>query len=157
MKKILILAVTLIGTLALTGCDQSVDASGGCIGSNSVSPRCDVGATYTARWKSSYSTFDASLASLDLSQSNVDITNNSGNIILAVKDSNGSTIASSVFNWNRSGNTVYPSNPTSMSNFVNTHLQHNYTIAIDVEGMETTANSGSNNFVAIFNYGNNSI
>jgi hypothetical protein len=62
-----------------------------------------------------------------------------------------------VFNWYASGDTLHPSNPTAMSAWVNANWQSGYDLVLDVSGIETTGNIGTNTVTAIFDYDSGSI
>ncbi len=157
MKKILILIVSLIGTLAITGCKQSVGVNRfGCEGSD-ARLQCEGSVAYRATWKSTNPGFDASLAKIDFTDSNVNLTAKSGTILLTIKNSNGSIIASSVFDWYSVGNFIHPSNAEAMSNWVNSYLQNNYEIVFDISGIQTDGQYGNNTLTAIFDYDGSTI
>ncbi len=158
MKKILILIASLIGTLALTGCDNTTVGVNdfGCVG-NTTSSSCNGAIFFRKTWKSSDGGFDASLVRLNLSQSNVNLVTASGTFVLSIKNTSGSVVASSVFNWYSVGNFIYPSEKSSMSTWVNTHLQNDYIIDFDISGIETDGQVGSNTLTAVFEYDGSSI
>jgi hypothetical protein len=153
MKKILILTISLIGTLSLTGCDGGQVGVGnfGCVG-NTTSVACNGSVAYRKTWKSSDGSFDASLAKINLSQSNVSLVATSGTLLLSIKNTSGSVVASSVFNWYSVGDYIYPSAKSSMTNWVNANLQNDYVIDFDISGIETDGQLGNNTLTAIFEY-----
>ncbi len=152
MKKILILIISLIGTLTLTGCDQSVGAQNfGCAG-NTVSYACNGAVAYRATWKSTYGNFDADLVKINLNQSNVNLTATSGTIALSIKNTSGNVVASSVFDWYSVGNYIYPSSKSPMSAWINSNLQNGYEIGFDINGIETDGNIGINTLTTVFEY-----
>ena len=153
MKRIIILTISLIGTLALTGCDsgQVGVTNLGCVG-NSVSVACNGAIAYRKTWKSSNGGFDASLARINLSQSNVNLAVTSGTLVLSIKNTTGSVVASKVFNWYSSANYIYPSAATSMSNWVNSNLQNGYEVSFGFNGIETDGQVGNNILTAVFEY-----
>jgi hypothetical protein len=142
-----------LGTLSLTGCDGGEVGVGnfGCVG-NTTSYGCNAEAVYRKTWKSSEGSFDASLARINLSQSNVSLVATSGTLVLSIKNPSGSVVASSVFNWYSVGDYIYPSAKTTMSNWVNTYLQNDYVIDFDISGIETDGQLGNNILTAIFEY-----
>lgn len=69
------------------------------------------------------STFDASQMRVDISTTNVAITNSTGNFIVSLYD--GSTlIAQNTFAYYRSGNSLYPTDPSAINSWVSGYSQY---------------------------------
>ena len=155
MKKILILAISLIGTLSLTGCaNTKVNVKGNCGGNSPSSMKCSGSATVTRTFKSTDSAFNANFASVNLSESTGTLISNTGTIAVNIRNPQGVIVASKVFNWYSSGSSLYPSDPTQLNNWVNSLVQDNYQLEFDVTGIETSASLGTNTITAIFKYEN---
>ncbi len=158
MKKKLLLAISLMGTLALTGCKvQNVKVKGGCRGGSSSPTHCTVTTTGTFKKDAVDGGFDASLMSIDLSSSSVNLTSTSGSMVIIVKNTSGITVATSIFNWYSSGNILYPTNPSQLTNWVNANVVNGYEITYDIDNIETTGELGNNTFTAVYRYGTHSV
>ena len=158
-NKIIILTISLIGTLTLTSCaSTTVRVDYKCSGGSSSPTRCEGSATVTWTFKSTDIGFDASLASVDISGSSGYLISNNGTIVLTIKNTFGAVIASKLFNWYSSGSTLFPSSPTTITSWINSQsISNDYEVTFDVTGIETSGEVGSNTLVAEFNYDNNTV
>ena len=158
MNKKIILAISLIGIIGLTGCGVKVKkVNFGCQGGSSSPTTCRGGVSGTFKKSATDGSFDANLASIDLSSSSVNLTSNTGNMVMTVKNASGVIVASSVFGWYAAGDVIYPSNPTQMSNWVNVHVLDGFDLVFDIDNIDTTGSYGNNTFTAIYKYGDNSV
>ena len=158
MKRIIILTISLIGILGLTGCTvKNAEIKGGCTGGSSSETKCSVGVSGSINKSAFDGVFDANLVSVDFSSSSVSLTSNAGNMVITVKNASGVTVASSVFGWYAAGDVIYPSNPTQMSNWVNANVLDGFDLVFDIDNIDTTGSYGNNTFTAIYNYGSSSV
>ncbi|GEM_PF-4429336 len=97
-------------------------------------------------------TVDASRARIDLSQSTIALTSNTGTFSVLIKNSNGAIMASKVFAWHRSGDSLLPSNPGQVSQWLNTHLAVGNHVEFELSGVEADGKPGNNTAVAILEY-----
>ena len=157
IKKKLLLAISLMGTLALTGCGKPQPigeigcegGSGGSVCSGSV------GVRWT--WKSGYPNIDLSDARINLTNSNIGLASNNGTMSVQIKNDSGAVLATHVFNWYGIGNIIYPSDPVAASAWLNNNLQNNNKINFDINGIDFVGNIGANNLIALFEYGSESV
>ena len=158
MKRIIILTISLIGTLALTSCGvKNVKVKVRCEGGSAHPTTCEEGVSGTFNKSASDGSFDANLASIDLSSSSVSLTSNTGNMVITVKNASSVTVASSVFGWYAAGDVIYPSNPTQMSNWVNANVLDGFDMVFDIDNIDTTGSFGNNTFTVFYNYGSSSV
>ncbi len=158
MNKKIILAISLLGALSLTGCTvKNLKVNGGCKGGSSSPTSCSVGVSGSVEKSAFDGVFDANLVSVDFSSSSVSLTSNTGNMVITVKNSSGVIVASSVFGWYAVGDVIYPSNPTQMSNWVNANVLDGFDLVFDIDNIDTTGSYGNNTFTAIYNYGSSSV
>jgi len=150
MKKILILAISLMGTLALTGCGKPKTEIY-CEGGSAHATTCRVRVTF--KTAEIFTNFDASQARINLSQSNINVISGTGTIALNIKNPSGQIITSSVFAWHSSGSYLYPTNPSAISSWINANMQTGYSIDSDVSGIDMTGGYGNNVATAILEYG----
>lgn len=155
MKKLIILTSLTLAMINLTGCGKNnkVKVTYECHGGSQSGISCSGSVTGRFNKDASLSSFNASLAHVDLSSSNVNITSANGNMQVSLKDHNGSVIASTVFAWYKSGQTLYPANPTAMTNWVNSYWQASYDIVVGVDNIQTDGDYGNNTLTAVFEYG----
>lgn len=155
MKRIIILTSLTLAMISLTGCGKNnkVKVNFECHGGNQSGVSCSGGVTGRFGKSSTITSFNANLASVDLSTSSATVLSPNGNMQVSLKDHTGQVIASSVFSWYKSGQTLYPSNPTAMSNWVNSYWQASYDIVIDIDNIQADGEYGNNTFTAVFEYG----
>ncbi len=143
--------------LALTGCGnvtEHIDID--CWGGSEGVVECNI-TLKGSQVVTAPPNIDASLARIDLSQSNLSLVSPSGTFSILVKDSNGSVVASHVFGWYKSGPYMLPQNPSQISSWINSHITSGDKAYFEFSGVSMNGNNGNNTAVAILEYGGESI
>lgn len=102
----------------------------------------------------SKSSFDASSASIDLSQSSstVEVTSNSGHATVKLWLSDGSMVVNA-FPWVRAGDLIVAQNPSAVDGWLSQHLDEIVDAELDLGSLSGTGGSGPNTVVAEAVYG----
>lgn len=148
----------LLSSMLLTACDpgdvvpDEATLSTTCPSGGAIE---DCTVTATVKWVKSgivdLNEVSVSDFGLNMSESNVSFSSNSGSILLTVKNGN-SIVATKLFSWFRSGNGIFASDPVAMQSWVTSKFELGDTLTYGFDDIEFSPHLGTNTVTMVIEY-----
>lgn len=152
MKSHLIpLSLVFSSSLLLVACDVEFVFDPGCPNPNVCRDRGEGRVSQQLNYFLLNSGFNAANVSIDYSEGNVSLTQNSGYVSLSLILDDG-TVVSNAFPWTKQGQSIVFSNPSSVNSWVDPYLSQISEFNYDFNELTVESHAGVNVFVSKIEY-----